>query len=267
MRHLPGVIILALVVAIASVFLCNRWTSTGVEAFPDLAAHVAMFVEFPLGVSQKEFRVRVPAAWRSLQVHTGFRQNQNPRGEVNAGYFQYRFVARGFDEPQTDFVFWEEKLIRADLSSYGDGSVSGGQYIDAAIRATELLSRKYGRPAHAGSFSGKYSAGWDLDGMTLQVHARNSPPERGTELQGMLSIFLDNSKKYHEADGWMNRFADPQKGTGPVGEIYCRRGRYSHDATVATFHAWVFTQALNQDSANEGFRASSTGDGTQRLCL
>ena len=107
---------------------------TVTKTFPDLEEHVAMFFKFPLGMTQREFRARVPTAWRlSPPAPREPPQNINARGEVNDGAFAYAFFARGSPYPWIHFYFGR-------ASSFTRSSIVARTKKNSASPTTKLAS-------------------------------------------------------------------------------------------------------------------------------
>ena len=131
---------------LAVVLLITNPVSAGTvtKSFPDLDAHVDMFFEFRLGMTQRAFRARVPLAWRIVPLHQTLKQNVNSRGEINRGWFKYLFVARGTRYPEMSFYFWEGRLVYAELNSHTNRRAEGQMHYDAGLRTAPKLRAKHG---------------------------------------------------------------------------------------------------------------------------
>ena len=182
------------------------------------------FLDLPLGfgISQREFRARVPAAWRQLPIYPGYIHNQNLRGEIRPGYFEYRFVARGAEYPRTEFNFWEGKLVDALFISNGDNTEKRAHRA-AAVRAAKILTRRYGRSEDSDMYRDLIWVHWRRGDVLARVswHGRLTP--NFSTYRSEFGISWEIYPKSMDWSGWRNRMPDTEGESETMAWITCQR--------------------------------------------
>ncbi len=225
------------------------WAGTVTKTFPDLEEHVAMFFKFPLGMTQREFRTRVPTAWHIAPPVPGdLPQNTNARGEINKGWFGYAFFARGTYFPWTYFYFWEGKLVYAELDSRTSKREFGQAHYDAGVSAAIRFRALYGsgeKYANQVVYSESWNAGQEKALVNVKNFASLPYPERPLAL---LHIVHNKPREYAAWRKWIIRRPDQPPNLGPLVGLYCRS---SSDGDGENILMEIDTRGLTTEKARE----------------
>jgi hypothetical protein len=213
---------------------------------PDLDAHVSMFVELPIGMTQRAFRLKVPSAWRPAASMNSVSQNTNPRGEIDTGAFDYEFEARATFDPQSRFEFWQGKLVYAVLYSTTWQVAESDGFLKAADRAGALLVQRFGKPKSTEADDNHRLIKWERDGIAVSLSANRKDPNAQAQ-PGDFDLAMQDIASHALYAKWANRQPPNPKGTRPLVDLFCT-------TTVASggmleFALTTDTRKLRKDAA------------------
>ena len=236
----------AFVVALVLLSAGAAGSGTVTKIFPDVNEHVGMFIEFKLGMTQREFRTRVPMAWRVIAFDPDLRQNVNDHGEVDPGRFSYHFVARGTHYPIMSFYFSDGKIIYADLASRTNDKEDVRAHYDARLLATKTLQASFGIILNEDKKKDHYVATWSSADADISVIFRKQHLPIAS-----LTLTIQVPHKFWEWHDWYYRgTAIARKGKGPLTILYCEAT--DRDKSHNNVLMWLIdTRGLTEKRARE----------------
>ena len=209
----------SLFVAILLLTSVSAVAGTVTKTFPDLEGQVRLFLDLPLGMTFKEFRVNVPAAWYAVAVPR-VELVEDFDGPSNNGWFIYQLAARGIQQPQFYLTFWKNELVFAYFDYKHRFTVGlNDQEHDATVRRIEdLLRRRFGDPERSSTDANGISLSWVQDLVTVRFRASDD----GTRPLGDMTLLITHRTKYAAASDWRSN-ANDAEGTGPGVTVGCSR--------------------------------------------
>ena len=195
----------------------QRTAGSVTKTFPDLEGQVRLFLDLPMGMTYKEFRLKVPAAWHPIAVPRvelveGF------NGPSNNGSFVYRLAAKGIQQPQLLLRFWKNRLVYAYLDYKHRFTLDLDDEVhEASVRRTEeLLRRLFGEPKKGDANVNRTSLAWENKAIAVDFEVSDD----GTHPLGDVTLSVSDRENFVGSSEWQ-RDADSARGSGPGVTVDC----------------------------------------------
>lgn len=163
----------------------------------------------------------IPESWRPVPGSSDEKQNENPAGEINTGYFHYRFEARGTVEPKTSFTFWNGKIANVHQFGASTDTEKSRSFIEDADKILAAFTRELGQPQDEERTPEVRRYKWVRGAITIRIVANLPDPAR-PRLLGGLTIEMTDQSAHKMAEAFANRYSETQPASGPIGIVSCR---------------------------------------------
>lgn len=210
------------VLLLASMALTFRPSCTNAgeitKSFPDLEGQVELFLNLRIGMTYKEFRASVPAAWFAIAVPSVEfvgKVDDSPRKP----WFTYRLAARGIQQPRVSLGFWQNKLATAslDYKHRFTAGIGDDAHESAVQRIDDLLMRRFGEPSEeARRDSMLISLSWQRNGTSIRFEVSDD----GIHPFGMVRLLVIDEQSVLASSEW-DYATEHVEGSGPGVFLIC----------------------------------------------
>ena len=228
------------------------------KSFPDRVEHAKMLLKLRPGLPLKQFRTLISAHWRSGQEMFSYKQNKNPRGETNLGYYYFSLEARGTIDPQTVFIFWDGKIASVRQSSTSSDFEESQEFLKDADRLFPIISKIYGKPTIAKRNERERRYEWKANTFTIFVSA-NLPDIADPRSLGDLSVRMKNKIASAAAHKFSRRYPEKKQSSGPIGLVNCSRQALSGARRWLIINLYIDTRKMDNRTAKALAEFKSSG--------
>ena len=207
-----------------------------------------LYKNFPLGIAQKDFKNIIPSNWSTTDRMHSQKQNVNPAGDINNGYFFYELKTNDLYYPLLQFQFWEKKLVNIDITIFAHDLEDSAINNVIFKNQIEKFNTLYNNPVNIED-SGVYQKfEWEKDKHSITL--RMNPKDENDSAQvGVLEIYIKNSENYKA----MKEFTSIRNSVKLYDEYYasimCEQKLQS--GTIFEFGFFYDTRLLSEEKANE----------------